>query len=317
MTQWRDPPPIEPLSDTSWKRIERGLYADLDRVMETPEPAPVRRFRFKAWYGVAAAAAVAAALLVVLLPSGDEPAPAVATASRVVTNDAPTQLTIGRADLDIAAQSALWVNVSRDVTVILEKGKVECSVARRADRSPFVVQAGDVRVEVIGTKFSVSREQDDVAVEVTEGIVQVVHDGKLTRVQAGERWPTEVEDAEDAEDADSDSRDAEVTIDDGDGEVAAGTSRSKRRKKQRLSQKQRYETAASLEASDPAAALAIYSDLSRKSSSWGANALYARARLELERNNEKVAKKLLLRYLRRHPRGANAADARALLERLK
>jgi hypothetical protein len=78
----------------------------------------------------------------------------------------------------------------------------------------------------------------------------------------------------------------------------------------------RFETAASLEVRDPEAALRIYAELSTGGDAWAANALFASARLEAERERQDRARALLETYLRRFPRGANAADARALLTKL-
>lgn len=55
---------------------------------------------------------------------------------------------------------------------VLEQGEAFFDVARDANR-PFVVTAGDQRILVLGTKFSVRREGDDIRVAVTEGAVQV------------------------------------------------------------------------------------------------------------------------------------------------
>lgn len=309
MTSWRDPPGIEPLSDTSWKRIERGLFADLDRA---PAPETERRWRWRPWFGVAAAAVAVAALALIVLQSSDESTPR-QIHPRVATGDAPSQLTVGRATLEVAPHSALWVNAGQEVTVMLEKGEVECTVPPRPNDQPFVVQAGDVRVEVVGTRFSVGYEEGSVSVEVSEGVVQVFHDGEQARVEAGERWPREQEESAEAlEDVVSEDPKT-VEADDAGSEPV----KTKRRRGSKLSLKDRYNTAASLEASDPEAAIAIYRELARKRGPWAANALYARARLEVERGNVKVARKLLRRYLERYRRGANAADAKALLDQLE
>ena len=76
-----------------------------------------------------------------------------------------------------------------------------------------------------------------------------------------------------------------------------------------------FNRAARLESKNPRAALAIYRDLARGKGPWAANALYAQARLELELGHSERAKRLLERYLERHPRGLNAPDVRELLER--
>ena len=76
--------------------------------------------------------------------------------------------------------------------------------------------------------------------------------------------------------------------------------------------KELYRQAAKLESSDPAAASALYKKLSKRGGTWGKTALFARARLELERGNRGTAKKLLDLYLKRYPTALNAPDARAL-----
>jgi hypothetical protein len=77
-----------------------------------------------------------------------------------------------------------------------------------------------------------------------------------------------------------------------------------------------YERAARMEASRPQAALAIYDQLAAGRGPWAANALFAQARLELELGHRERARRLLASYLARHPGGANAEDARQLLDRL-
>jgi hypothetical protein len=85
----------------------------------------------------------------------------------------------------------------------------------------------------------------------------------------------------------------------------------------RSSERERFETASKLESTRPTAALAIYSELSRGSGPWAANALYASGRLELERGQKSRAKQLLELYGRRFPTGQNTEEARRLLETLR
>jgi hypothetical protein len=75
-----------------------------------------------------------------------------------------------------------------------------------------------------------------------------------------------------------------------------------------------FERAARLEARDPKAALEMYRRVGARGP-WAANALYGRARLELELGDTTRARRDLELYLRRYPEGANAADVRALLDR--
>jgi hypothetical protein len=59
-----------------------------------------------------------------------------------------------------------------------------------------------------------------------------------------------------------------------------------------------------------------YRRLAAGRGAWAANALYAAARLSLDRGDRTTASQLAHAYLARFPRGANAADARALLDRI-
>jgi hypothetical protein len=81
------------------------------------------------------------------------------------------------------------------------------------------------------------------------------------------------------------------------------------------SDRDRYEAASLLEASDPDGAVARYLDLAGEGGVWGANALFAAGRLQLERGRRDAARALLQRYLVRFPTGPNAEEARSLLER--
>jgi transmembrane sensor len=61
---------------------------------------------------------------------------------------------------------------SQERHINLERGEAFFEVAKDPSR-PFVVQVGDKRVVAVGTKFSVSRDGDDVRVVVTEGTVRL------------------------------------------------------------------------------------------------------------------------------------------------
>ncbi len=73
--------------------------------------------------------------------------------------------------------------------VRLEDGEAWFQVAHDKAR-PFVVEAGDVRVQAIGTAFSVRRRAGGADVLVTEGVVEawiVGHDKERTRIAAGSK----------------------------------------------------------------------------------------------------------------------------------
>jgi TolA-binding protein len=72
-----------------------------------------------------------------------------------------------------------------------------------------------------------------------------------------------------------------------------------------------------MEASNPDRAIAIYAKLAAGSGPWAANALYAAGRLQADRGRRGDATRLLNEYLTRYPSGANARDARDLLDKMR
>jgi hypothetical protein len=320
---FRNPPPIESLSDIAWQRIERNLLAQAAEEMASAphqsEP-PARDRRRTIAYAATSLATVAAAVAVwAVVRSGDEAAPAEVELSRLVTEGAPTTITVGDASITAAPDTAVIVGYGEaaGAQLVLERGEVRCAVPERPGRKPFVVVAGDVRVEVVGTLFAVERVDDSARIVVEHGVVSVTENGVLYTVRAGERWPATTAAAEP-------EFEPEIEM-----EEDLRTPRRSPRKSEpprRATQpepdaaptaKERYAAAARLESSDPAAALVIYGQLVREGGTWAANALFAQGRLELERGNKARAAGLLGRYLERFPRGLNAADARNLLEQTR
>ena len=87
----------------------------------------------------------------------------------------------GHATVPLADGSKIELNTDTKVraalaeerrVVWLDRGEAYFEVAKDADR-PFVVMAGDRKVTVLGTKFSVRRDGDRVTVAVAEGRVRV------------------------------------------------------------------------------------------------------------------------------------------------
>jgi ferric-dicitrate binding protein FerR (iron transport regulator) len=323
---------VEPLSRAAWDRVESKLLASLERG-EHLAPAPVedgtgKRWRLRA--GVAAttlAAAAATLLFLKVYPGAPEPPRAgaelvaagataplpdsaggaqafLADGSRIETSTAPVQSTIGDSILEIADHSSLRVagNDAHGWLVSLDAGRVECRVAPRRGRPPFAVQAGDTRVTVVGTRFSVERREQGARVVVQEGIVRVQSGEQSVLLSPGESWPVESSTPDPSSapvPEPAPSRSARMS--------AAGAHSS-----QTASAEQRlFERAARLEATDPQAALRIYRELDRHGA-WSANALYARGRLGLA-SGQPSGKRDLELYLKRYPKGPNAEDVRALL----
>jgi len=380
------------MSDVSWARIERGLWSRLDAA-EAAKDTSIERTPSRIWFRdrrvwLAPVLAVAAAVLVLVLtrdtergtlPATTASVPAGLEPSRVVTGAAPSSVSFGDAHIELAAESAIVMGHAQGAPgVLLEQGTATFAVAPRAERPPFIVRAGDTVVRVVGTRFSVAREEELVSVEVAHGIVEVQHRGHLQRVTAGQRWRSSEPDrvaralpAPRADDTrppgtghtagdtasapdvdartpapdgdhrtaspDGDHRTASPDGDhrtaasdgdhrtaspDGDHRTAASDTRPRTPRPDRGSRSEppdtaraTYERLVALEARDPERALTGYLELSRGGSKWAAVALYAAGRLAADRGDRR-AETLLTIYLRRFPSGANADDARNLLERL-
>jgi hypothetical protein len=182
------------------------------------------------------------------------------------------------------------------------------------------VQAGAVRVEVVGTRFAVARDGEAATVEVEEGTVRVVAGGQVTLVHAGERWPARAaaaapEELPPAPAASPASPEPEIVIADDDLIARAKKRAAPVPARPTVDAQGMYEQAARLERVEPRRAVEIYLDVARGGGAWAAPALFAAGRLSLERGDADLGRRLLERYLAEYPGGANAADARRLLGR--
>ena len=317
--------PVEDLPDVSWQRIERKLFAQLATVApRVVSPAQVSGGNRRTWIyagGTLAAAAVAAVIVAVSVRAGHDAAPEEASSSprspsRIATADAPSAVSVGDVSLEIAPHSALLVDDDRErgVLFVLERGEATFRVAPVGDRPPVVVQAGDVRIEVIGTAFAVSREGDSARVLVYEGVVSLVHGGKRQRLAPGSVWP--------AAPAPQPAVDQPAPADEEPASPSPHTHKPHTDRRAAsaplaappLTDKDRYESAQKLEKSDPERARALYGELVHGGGKWAPNALYAHALLEDRLGDRTTARKLLQQYLARYPDGLNAADARELLK---
>jgi hypothetical protein len=306
-------PPIEPLSDISWQRVEKNVFKALDCDAAAPVAAPPPSSSpTRTWLisGAVAAVAIAAALLLVV-PWSAPPAPPVPdrgsapALSRVVTQHASTDVNFGDATITVGAESAATMHgdADRGVLVVLERGSATFAVAPRGSRPPFTVQAGEVLVRVIGTRFTVQRDGDAARVDVTEGHVEVVARDLRVQVRAGESWSS------------SDDSESAVAPFPPDASVAPPVKPAEPPRPPRPTARERFEQAAAIEATDPVAAIAAYRAVARGTGSWAMNALFAAGRLAAELHQDAAAT-LLRDYLRRFPTGPNVADARTLLDGL-
>jgi len=250
------------------------------------------------------------------------PAPIMAQPSHITTQEAGTHVSYGELGLEVAAESELMVSGDDEHGrwVVLDRGAVTCEVAPRQGRPPFVVQAGDVRVTVIGTRFGVARHEQGATVFVEHGTVEIVSPREHVYVSTGEHWPKPVVETPIVEEP------AAPAIPSKPHKPSAkpGTQTQTQTQTQPLTQppmppspEQLYEKAAALESRAPDQAIAIYQLLAAGDDAWAANALYAHGRLEADRHHRAEAQRLLGQYLSRFPQGVNARDARQLLDKLR
>jgi hypothetical protein len=350
----RDKIDVDAIGDVRMAKIRKAVFERLDAQegAEPSVPSADRSPRGSTWLraGAAAIALVAAAMLVVLGATLWPVAPDVlagANPSRIVTQGAASHLDLGDNAIDVAPASALLTSGddAQGVLLVLERGSVTCEVAPRRGRPPFVVQAGSTRVRVIGTRFTVTRQDDGARVEVVHGVVEVASGGRTYLLSAGQAWPEGSTPAAAPGLPNTASGPAGAGVADGPPRkrgtaeapppprlVGARTSaataappvneapadpEATTARTPEPSAQERFEQASSAEKRDPALAASIYDELASGSGPWAANALFARGRLEADLGHGAQARQTLGAYLARYPSGRNAADARALLARLR
>ncbi len=301
------PPSVEPLSELAWARVERGLWAKLDaEPAAAPTMEPARPSRRWVWIAAPLLAAAAVVAIVVSRPDPTTTAqPHVAEPARYVSGDSSSSISFGNAYVTLEPQTALVVSGPR---TLVETGAATFALAPSPVEPTFHVVAGDARVSAlrtIETKFVVGRSAEVVTVKVERGMIELTYRGAKTMLRDGDTWTSEPPTPVDV-----------LTPEDTDVHEAAPTvKKAAKATKPAESPRARYERLAALEVKDPAAALAGYLELAKGSSSWAEVSLFAAARLAGDRKDPR-ARALLKMYLTRFPKGANAADARELLEHL-
>jgi hypothetical protein len=194
---------VEPIGESRWTKIGRSLFERLATEADTAgayapavsERGPRRRWltrtKFASAVAVAAcAASVGWAVHRTAMPSMG----ALMSPSHIVTGSTGSLLVVGANTIAVAPESALVVSGDDEhgVLAVVERGRMTFSVAPRRTRPPFVVQAGDVGVRVVGTQFTVARTGDGAHVEVAHGVVEVTCAGVTANVRDGETWPAEI-----------------------------------------------------------------------------------------------------------------------------
>ena len=347
------PPPVEPLSEAAWSRVERGVWSALDTGAPAGAPAPRSPRRW--WLAAAPLAAAAAVAALVLVFRGEPVSP---DPARVVSDASPVSVSFADSHIQLDPASALVMShEAAHPTVMLERGAAWFTVAPRGARPSFIVRAGDAVVRVVGTKFQVARSVERIAVQVERGLVNVNFRGSIVPVGAGQRWssdapgsvlavaatppsvdpvvvaapPADISERTAPQDAPQDApqmvRMTPVKPHRPHLPASSAATGSAGVRPEPLPSvpppgevdadrdRAEYDRLAALEAGSPEAALVGYMALAKHTSRWADPALFAAARLATDRHDAR-AKTFLHLYLTRFPGGANAADARQLLARL-
>jgi len=324
------PPPVDPLSDVAWARVERGLFARLDSAtLITPAPPPKRWI----WLAAPAFAGVLIAVIVIATRGGGM-APAVAPEpdARVVSSGAPASASFGDAHLTLDANSVIVVRHGAS-QALLERGAAWFTIGPRGDRPAFVVTAGDATVRVVGTRFRVARHDESVAVHVEHGVVEIQFQGTQVKVGADQTWASDHPGVVATDIAQNDSPATAGTAMAPAVPAVAVTPPKRHTTPHRVApapapvpqtqptpavdpDKIEYNRLQALEPRNPDVAIQGYLKLSQGNGLWAANALYAAGRTAFD-HHDRRAETLLNIYLQRFPNGKNAEDVRVLLTRLQ
>ena len=172
----------------------RALRDRLDQLdPPTVQGAHQRRRRRAGIAAMAVAAAAAMAVALVAgqrLRTGEEP-----VVQMLVETDTDQNQVVSPAagiDVDVAAGSRIDLVVDRnnEARIELADGSIAVDFQPSSEVSTMRVVAGSVTVDVVGTRFVVTRRSDDVMVTVEEGAVEVTWSGNVVAVAQGETWRT-------------------------------------------------------------------------------------------------------------------------------
>lgn len=184
MTRLGDKVPVEELSADRIDRIEGAVLAAYRATDSSRAP------RGWGWLRLSVpVVAVAAVVALVWFARAGGDAPTAAHPTHVVAADGGSTIDLGGASVQLSPGAEIDIRREHGgIQVALARGTIECEVEPRKARPPFVVEAGTVDVIVVGTRFRVARDGDDVEVSVTRGKVRVEAAGDSELVAAGQVW---------------------------------------------------------------------------------------------------------------------------------
>ena len=297
-----------PATDARRDRVERDVFAQLSGVRAADRAEAIapreRRPRLAIW--LPAAACLAAAAIVIVVVVGRDRAPADNPGPSLVETPlgGSSRFTVGDAVVQAGSDTSVSVTSSdAGVTLVLGRGTIDCDVEPRNGRPPFRVHAGDVDVEVVGTRFAVTRVGSGARVDVTRGKVRVRSTVGERLLTPGESWtPSEIT-ASTAPALPTEPS----TVTEPRPEPAEPVE-PRPASPPTATRRQAFAQAQLLESRDAQKAARAYRTIANGSDSWAALALYSLAELQAGTDVEQTLRSLD-ELARRFPSGANAEDA--------
>lgn len=187
------PPPVDPLSDVGWARVERNLFSRVEgtvtNAVAAREVKPSSSRNNWVWLAVPAAAAAAFALAFFsMTPSS--PSTSEGERSRIVAGAAPSTVSFANAYVTLDANAAVIMDHDRtNPTAVLEDGSAKFAVAQRA--TPLTVLAGDMTARTVNATFTVTRHGELADVAVTAGSVEIRFRGHDVKLTTNQSWSSE------------------------------------------------------------------------------------------------------------------------------
>lgn len=186
------PPPVDPLSDVGWARVERNLFSRVEgtvtNAVASREVKPSSSRTNWVWLAVPAAAAAAFALAFFSMT----PAPSTSAGerSRIVAGAAPSTVSFANAYVTLEANAAVIMDPDRaNPTAVLEDGTAKFAVAQRS--TPLTVLAGDMTAHTVNATFTVTRHGERADVAVMAGSVEIRFRGHDVKLTANQSWSSE------------------------------------------------------------------------------------------------------------------------------
>lgn len=280
------------------------------------------------WAAVGLGAAALAAALLFLVLRRDPHVDRVAEAPSLIVTPVggSSRFTVADAVIDAGGDTSVEVQRERGgaTALLLTRGSVDCDVAPKPGRAPFRVLAGDVTVEVVGTRFSVTRLGASVRVDVTRGKVRVKSRTEERLLEGGASWtpaltaavdvpaPEQAAPAPVVNEAQVANEGVAAVVPKGTEsppiEMPADDATPTTPAALRQSSRAAFAAAQRLEAKDASEAARAYRTIANGKDVWAALALYSLAEVHVTRDAA-AALKDLDELAKRFPRGANAEDA--------